>query len=155
MNSEKEFEALLMAVREGFEEKIPFHRHLDVKFETFSLDDVCIRIDMREELVGNVFQGMLHGGVIAAVLDITGGIKSTLSVIKEMKGTSLDEIVERILKFSTIDLRTDYIKPGKGKYFLAKGSMLRIGTVVAVARMELHNDEGQLIAVGTGTYKVS
>ena len=55
-------------------------------------------------------------------------------------------------KMSTIDLRIDYLRPGRGKAFIADGKILRIGNKVAVTRMELHNDEGKLIAVGTGTY---
>jgi acyl-coenzyme A thioesterase PaaI-like protein len=31
---------------------------------------------------------------------------------------------------------------------------MRTGRKVAVTRMELHNDEGVLVAVGTGTYIV-
>ncbi len=32
---------------------------------------------------------------------------------------------------------------------------MRIGNKVAVTRMELHNDQRQLIAVGTGTYLIA
>jgi len=154
MNTENDFEKMLEAIRDGFQKEIPFHRDLGIKIEKFSTDEVCIRVDMKEELVGNVFQEILHGGVIAALLDIVGGVMSAVSIVEGMKGSSLDDIANRLLKVSTIDMRTDYIKPGKGKYFLAKGKMLRTGKIVAVARMELHNDEGVLIAVGTGTYKV-
>ncbi len=52
----------------------------------------------------------------------------------------------------TIDLRIDYLLPGKGRYFIASGSILRIGNKVAITRMELHNDEQRLIAAGSGTY---
>ena len=55
-------------------------------------------------------------------------------------------------KMSTIDLSIDYLRPGRGKSIIADGKILRIGNKVAVTRMELHNDEGKLIAVGTGTY---
>jgi len=51
-------------------------------------------------------------------------------------------------------LRVDYLRPGTGKNFTAKGWILRTGNKVSVTRMELHNDQQELIAVGTGTYTV-
>ena len=53
-----------------------------------------------------------------------------------------------------IDMRIDYIRPGKGSHFLATGHILRLGNKVAVTRTEFINDEGILIAVGTSTYMV-
>ena len=58
-------------------------------------------------------------------------------------------------KLNTIDLRIDYLRPGKGKIFTASGSILRTGKKVGVSRMELHNEKQDLIAVGTGTYIVA
>jgi uncharacterized protein (TIGR00369 family) len=54
----------------------------------------------------------------------------------------------------TIDLRIDYLRPGRGRTFTATGRVMRAGKRVAVTRMELHNAEAVLIAVGTGTYMV-
>ncbi|MCP4614563.1 MAG: thioesterase family protein, partial [Planctomycetes bacterium] len=52
------------------------------------------------------------------------------------------------------DMRVDYLRPPKGNEFIGTASILRRGNKVAVTRMELHNDEDKLIAVGTGTYTV-
>lgn len=109
---------------------------------------------MKEELVGNYVQGILHGGVISAVLDVAGGMTAWLGALKKLQGQPLEEIVKRFSKIGTIDLRIDYLRPGRGKYFLAAGSILRTGNKVAVTRMEHHNDEELLVAVGTGTYIV-
>ena len=54
----------------------------------------------------------------------------------------------------TIDMRIDYIRPGRGTHFLATGHILRLGHSVAVTRTEFVNNEGVLIAVGTSTYSV-
>ena len=62
--------------------------------------------------------------------------------------------VRRIARFGTIDLRVDYLRPGKGTGFISSGSVMRTGRKVAVTRMELRNREDLLIAVGTGTYIV-
>ena len=40
----------------------------------------------------------------------------------------------------TIDLRVDYLRPGRGKYFVAAGRVVRLGGRIAVAHMELVND---------------
>jgi len=78
-----------------------------------------------------------------------------LSAVKNIKELTLEKIVEKIAKVNTIDLRVDYLRPGIGSNFEVKGRLLRTGNKVAVARMELLNDEQNLIAVGTGSYLIS
>ena len=147
-------EKLLQLLKEITEEKIPFNKLIGMKIETLDLDKIGIRFEMRPELVGNFTRGNLHGGVISSVLDVTGGMVAWTGIMKKMEGQSFDEISERFNKIGTIDIRVDYLRPGLGEYFIATGSTLRTGTKVSVTRMELHNDKGILIAVGTGTYVV-
>jgi len=64
------------------------------------------------------------------------------------------ELVQRFGKMSTIDIRTDYLRPGRGEEFIATARVIRAGNKVAVCRMELHNEQGVHIALGTGTYLV-
>jgi uncharacterized protein (TIGR00369 family) len=66
----------------------------------------------------------------------------------------MEELGKRMAKIGTIDLRVDYLRPGKGQYFLATGTILRKGSKVAVVRTELCNEGKVLIAAGTGTYLV-
>ena len=147
-------EKLLQLLKEITEEKIPFNKLIGMKIETLDLDKIGIRFKMRPELVGNFTRGNLHGGVISSVLDVTGGMVAWTGIMKKMEGQSFDEISERFNKIGTIDIRVDYLRPGLGAYFIATGSTLRTGNKVSVTRMELHNDKGILIAVGTGTYVV-
>ena len=147
-------EKLLQLLKEITEEKIPFNKLIGMKIETLDLDKIGIRLEMRPELVGNFTRGNLHGGVISSVLDVTGGMVAWIGIMKKMEGQSFDEISERFYKIGTIDIRVDYLRPGLGEYFIATGSTLRTGNKVSVSRMELHNDKGILIAVGTGTYVV-
>lgn len=137
-----------------FEERMPFDRLLGVKIENLGFDDVCVRIEMKSEFVGNFVKGILHGGVISSVLDLTGGLIAYVGLIQRMQGQSLDDITNRFTRMGTIDLRVDYLRSGKGKYFLTRGSILRIGNKVAVVRTEFKNDESLLIAAGTGTYLI-
>ena len=147
-------EKLLQLLKEITEEKIPFNKLIGMKIETLDLDKIGIRFEMRPELVGNFTRGNLHGGVISSVLDVTGGMVAWTGIMKKMEGQSFDEISERFNKIGTIDIRVDYLRPGLGEYFIATGSTLRTGNKVSVSRMELHDDKGILIAVGTGTYVV-
>ena len=96
----------------------------------------------------------MHGGVISAALDTAGGLIAAIGIMKRADGLHDEQIMKRTLKMGTIDLRVDYLRPGQGKYFLATGSIMRMGKKIAVSRMKLHNDKGLLIAVGTGTYLV-
>ena len=147
-------EKLLQLLKEITEEKIPFNKLIGMKIETLDLDKIGIHFEMRPELVGNFTRGNLHGGVISSVLDVTGGMVAWIGIMKKMEGQSFDEISERFNKIGTIDIRVDYLRPGLGEYFIATGSTLRTGNKVSVSRVELHNDKGILIAVGTGTYVV-
>ena len=117
-------------------------------------NSATIRFDYRDELVGNFVRGSLHGGVVSATLDLTGGLVAFLSALKSMEGRSEREKTERLANVGTIDLRVDYLRPGIGKHFVASGSILRAGNKVAVTRMELHNEDDAHIAVGTGAYLV-
>jgi len=146
-------EGLLAALREGVE-VCPFNTLIGLKVKHLTLDDMCVRIEMRDDLIGNEIKGMLHGGAISTVLDVTGSIVATTGIMKEMQDRPLEEIIQRSLKVGTIDLRVDYLKPGKGKYFQATGTPMHMGSGVCIARTELRNDQAELIAVATGTYKV-
>ncbi len=155
MNSRHEVDEILAMIHDIITKKIPFNRVLGLAVESLSLDQASVKLTMREELIGNFIRGALHGGVISSTLDFMGGLVAFLSVLKTMRGQSVQAMAERFAKIGTIDLRIDYLRPGIGKHFIATGYVLRTGNKVAVTRMELHNDEQQLIAVGTGAYVVA
>ena len=151
MSDQKE---ILQILRELYEHKIPFNKILGLQIESMQKGKVRIKFEMKAEFIGNYVQGILHGGVISAVLDTTGGLTATLGVIEKMAGHSIEEIGQSLTRIGTIDLRIDYLRPGQGDYFTAAGSIMRAGRRVSVTRMELHNNQDLLIAVGTGTYIV-
>jgi uncharacterized protein (TIGR00369 family) len=146
---------LLAMIRESFVERMPFNRVLGIDVLSLHHDRPELRFEMRPELVGNYVRNILHGGVTASVLDVTGGLVAFLGVQQKLKGKPLDEVLERFERIGTIDLRVDYLRPGTGQWFLARGFPLRTGNKVAVTRMELFNDSDELIAVGTAAYTVS
>jgi len=143
------------ALRLIFEEKVPFNRMLGLKVEHVGDSSVGMTITMRDEFVGHFVHRVLHGGVSASVLDVTGGLAAFVGTLNKSRHLSFAEQIERFNDLGTIDLRVDYLRPGRGRWFAATGYILRIGSKVAVTRMELHNDQDNLIAVGTGAYTVS
>ncbi len=141
-------------LKDIYQNRLPFDRLLGIKIETLNENDVIVKIGMREELIGNIFKGILHGGVISSVLDLTGGLIASVAVLQQMKGASAEEMGKRLAGIGTIDLRVDYLRAGHGKFFTATGHILRTGSRVAVIRTEMHNDQNVLIAAGTGTYLI-
>lgn len=145
---------LLASIRDSFANKMPFNRWLGIEIVSLHHDAPELRFAMRPELIGNPVRGILHGGVIAAVLDVTGGLAAFLGVLQKLKGRPSAEVLERFNRIGTIDLRVDYLRPGSGDWFVARGVPLRTGNKVAVARAEMFNDRDELIAVGMAAYTV-
>jgi len=145
---------MLQLLGDIYENKMPFDRLLGLRIESLTPTEVRVRIDMRQELIGNFMRGILHGGVISSVLDLTGGLIASVELLKQIAGSPPDEIVKRLTRIGTIDMRVDYLRAGKGDFFTATGSVLRQGNKVAVIRTEFRNDQNLLIAAGTGTYLV-
>lgn len=149
--AEEQFELL----RKYYEQALPFNRLLGIQIAPLISEEVQVRIDMREELVGNPIRGILHGGVIAALLDLTGGLIVSVGFLKECTDDDMDKLTLRLSRIGTIDMRIDYLRAGSGEHFLATGHILRKGKKISVIRTELHNHGNTLIAAGTGTYLVS
>lgn len=145
---------MLEILKDIYENQMPFDRLLGITIPTLTPDDVKVEITMRNELIGNFVRRILHGGVIASVLDLTGGLVASIEMLKQLEGETEDNIAGKLTRMGTIDLRVDYLRAGKGEYFTASGSVLRQGNKVAVVRTELMNERSTLIAAGTGTYLV-
>lgn len=144
-------EDIQQAVR-AFFTRIPFNQFLDIEIDELNLERVTMHLPMKPELIGNYVQGILHGGVIATLLDVTGGAMALIGAMDRHQHLSTHERMSKLAKLGTIDLRVDYLRPGRGQRFTACASLLRSGNKVAVVRSELFNEEGLLVAVGTGTY---
>ena len=149
-----EFKEQLEYVKLMYNQKIPFNRILGFTVEALDGERVIVRFEMRDDLMGNYVLKTLHGGVISGVLDATGGLNASVGLLEKLQGLPVEEIERRMARVGTIDLRVDYLRPGRGAYFRATSEIMRAGNKVAVTRMELYNDTDMLIAVGTGTYLI-
>ena len=84
--------------------------------------------------------GILHGGVTATLLDTAMGYAAgTLSP----KGHFV----------VTVQLNVNFIRPGwEGETLRVSGEVKHSGQQTAVSYGEIRNDEGTLVATGTGTF---
>ncbi len=144
-------EEVQQAIHRMFE-RIPFNQVVGLKLGELSKERVTLNLPMKPELIGNFMQGILHGGVIATVLDVAGGAMALIAAAERYHGLPVAERLSRLAKLGTIDLRIDYLTPGRGEHFVAQAVTLRSGKKIAVIRTELHGADGTLVAVGTGTY---
>jgi uncharacterized protein (TIGR00369 family) len=142
------------AIASYFGQQMPFHQLIGLEIISYEKDSVELWLKMKPELVGNTVHGILHGGVTAAILDAAGGMIVFAGVLENMEQIEQQAVLNRLQNLSTIDLRVDYLRPGRGEKFIATAKVIRAGNKVAVARMELHNERGDHIAFGTGTYMV-
>ncbi len=151
-----DYAALAACVKELWEERMPLNAFLGLKLVSFDTRSASLTFEWKDVLAGNPAYKSLHGGIIAAVLDATAGVACWMANIQRYEGYPLEEALSICgrAEGGTIDLRVDYVAPGRGKYFVAKAEIVRFGRRVIVARMELANDAKELIAIGTGTFFV-
>ncbi|KJY97945.1 thioesterase family protein [Pseudoalteromonas ruthenica] len=134
--------------------QMPFNQLLAMEIKELDGESASIELPWSSQLIGNPQQQILHGGVISSLLDTVGGLLAAASVIDKFGPAEMLSAQSRLATLGTIDLRTDYLRPGKGERFIATAMLIRSGNKVCVCRMELHNDQGVQIAYGTGTYLV-
>ncbi|AXU96859.1 MAG TPA: thioesterase family protein [Erwinia persicina] len=141
-------------IGEIFVYHMPFNRALGLALDRLESDYAELSLANQTMLVGNAAQKILHGGVIASVLDVAAGLVCVTAALTRQESITEEELRQRLSRMGTIDLRVDYLRPGRGERFIASSSLLRGGNKVSVARVELHNDAGVHIASATATYMI-
>ena len=126
---------------EQFVTHLPHARALGV--ELVSCDEllgrVVVRQPWREELVGDPSTGVLHGGVITALLD-TLGCACVIARARRPQGT--------------LDLRIDYLRPATTRQeLLGDAECYRVTRHVAFVRGTCHHgDPARAVASLTATF---
>jgi uncharacterized protein (TIGR00369 family) len=130
-------------VREFIQEHVPFNRFLGM--ELTRLDEGFCRIEMdpRPEFIGDPMRPALHGGVLSTLCDAAGG-------------AAVWTKVEPLDRISTIDLRVDYLAPGRLARLVAEANVMRVGNRVGVVDVRIfHADEPTVtIAVARAVFSV-
>ncbi|MDQ7049930.1 MAG: thioesterase family protein [Enterobacterales bacterium] len=152
MAASEKRQQMLAKMAEVFSNSVPFHNVIGLKFDHLTTEGCQISFDNKPELIGNFVQNILHGGVTATALDVVGGAMAAVAMMQKYPDADELELAQKLARIGTIDLRVDYVRPGRGESFYAKARLLRSGSKVSVVRMELHDNKDTLIALGTGTY---
>jgi uncharacterized protein (TIGR00369 family) len=127
-----------------FEQHIPFNRFLGMRAVRMGQGGARLELPFRDEFVGDPMRPALHGGVISTLADAAGGMAIW---------SALENPASRI---STIDLRIDYLRPGRLERLVAEATTVRVGKAVGVADIRLfHPDaEGEVVATGKAVYAI-
>lgn len=147
--------AMISHVISLFRDTMPFNQLLGLEFITNGQGQdtqVQLQLNWQASLTGNPMQKILHGGVTATMLDTIGGLVAIIETIKQTDSDALGDLQVRLPTMGTVDMRVDYLRPGRGEQFIATASIIRKGSKLVVCRMELHNEKDDHIAFGTGTY---
>lgn len=147
-------EAMFQELSDYWNNNMPFNQLLGLKITQFNAQNSEVRFAWQDTLIGNPVQKILHGGVTASALDLAGGTVAAANIIEQLTNMTPETLKQSLSKLGTIDLRTDFLRPGRGEEFIVTARIIRSGSKVAVARMEMHNELGEHIAFGTGTYMV-
>ena len=132
------------SIENFFNEGIPFNKFLGIEILELSPDYIKTKIDFRPELVGDPVRQVLHGGLTATLIDVTGGALAFATVD-----------ISRLRNISTIDMRIDYLRPGKGKTFYGEAEVIRRGNRICVNSITVRNEYGALIATGVAAYNIA
>ena len=126
------------------EQQIPFNRFLGLELAHAEPGRIRLELPFRDDFLGDWVRAALHGGVISMVADVAGGI----AVWSTLESPSL--------RVSTIDLRIDYLRPGKTERLVAEAAIVRVGGRIGVSDVRLFHPgaEDHLIATGKGVYAI-
>lgn len=131
-------------LRHWMEDLIAYNKHLGVKLVSAEGGRARLEVPFRPEFVGDPQRPALHGGVLSALADAAGG------------AALLAGLADDRARLSTIDLRIDYLRPGRLETLVAEATIVRLGNRVGVADVRLFHPsaEAETIATGKGVYNV-
>jgi len=117
----------------------PFHHWLkpEVTEVNDELGSVTIRLPMRPEFCRLPDRWEAHGGIVAALMDITGHA----AIVAKLHHS-----------LATIDLRVDYLRLAGGTELRAVGTVVKLGRTIGVVDIRMSDDQDKLVAIGRAAY---
>jgi len=117
----------------------PFPVHLPFKLASIELDRAQIKLDVADCHLQPF--GMVHGGVIATLID-TATFWAAFLRLPEEHG------------LVNIDLKLNYLRPINDGTIIAAGYCLKTGRTLSYAEASVTDNQGTLLAHGTSTLMV-
>jgi uncharacterized protein (TIGR00369 family) len=130
-------------VRRFMEEAIPFNKYLGFKVDELGDGYAKLSCPFRPEFTGDPHRPAIHGGLLAALADVTGGTALWSSI------TAQDRV-------ATVDMRIDYLRPCPLEDLVCEAKVVRIGNRVGVVDMTITaaGTSDKPIATGKGVYNI-
>ncbi|ENU79799.1 thioesterase family protein [Acinetobacter sp. ANC 3789] len=150
ISSENQLSAILQQLCDAFNHS-PFLQHNGICMRVVD-DQIQGHLNMQPNLIGNVAYEILHGGVAATLLDSLGGVVAMAELYKRADIQHREQVLKQIERLATLDLRVDYLAPGRGQAFIAHAEVLRMGKKSCTMRMSMQNDCSVTIAVAIASY---
>ncbi len=116
-----------------------FRKWLGVEYEVMEDGHAVVGMKIREEMCN--LRGVVQGGVIASLIDV---VMATAAA-----GGNYDT---RKRPMATLELKVNYLAAATGKRLTARADVVRAGSRTAAVRSEIHDDSGEICAVGLGTF---
>ena len=120
---------------------LPFGREIGMRLHQAGAGVAVLSVPYDERLVGDPETGVLHGGVITALLDTACGW-AVMAAPAKLKSTA------------TLDLRIDYMRPATaGKAVFSRAECYRLTRSIAFARaVAYHADPQDPVATAQGAF---
>ena len=150
LGSKADVDVVLKQLCQAFNSS-PYFSHNGMQMRVVNGEIECY-VDMQPFMIGNVAFQILHGGVAATVLDSVGGIVAMGELYKRAEASELTDAIKKVTRLATVDMRVDYLAPGRGQYFIARAEVLRLGRKGCTMRMTMVNDEDKAIATAIASY---
>lgn len=125
-------------------EHVPHARALGMTILDAKPAQAWLSIPYDEKLIGNIETGVIHGGVITALLDNACGVAVQLAM-------------EERISIATLDLRIDYMKPATpGLALTGHAHCYKVTRNIAFVRgTAYHTDTEDPIAACVGTFMLA
>ncbi|WP_434288389.1 PaaI family thioesterase [Celeribacter sp. SCSIO 80788] len=118
--------------------RVPYISFMGFEFERRG-DELTAIMPYRPDLIGNPMLPALHGGALAAFLEVTALISLSWSMVwPRIEAGDTGEILPKFPK--TIDLTVDYLRSGLPRDAYARAEITRAGRRYASVRVEAWQD---------------
>lgn len=122
-------------------EGLPHSRELGMRMHFTGAGKAVLSVPWDARLIGDPATGVLHGGVITALLDTACG-------------AAVMCVPEKLRSIATLDLRIDYMRPAtKGQTVLCEATCYRTTRSIGFTRaVAFHDDPSDPVATASGAF---